>query len=187
MPIRATRSVLVLLAVVGLGGCGSGDDATTDTTNRPAVTQPRSTTTEADPVAAVVDREKSLTAIKEQIQLLERADWAGAWATLHPAQQAIVSQAAFAMCAAKRWGPALDVTEVHLVSVAKSQLEVPGTAETGPGHRAVFRIVGTDPGGAFDASTTYLEFDVGGARRWTLKEPAAYQGGACPADDDTLT
>lgn len=178
--------LLLLAAGAVLGGCGSGDGTTTDTTRRTAVTQPRSTTTEADPVAAVVDREKSLTAIKEQIQLLERADWAGAWAALHPAQQAVVGQSTFATCAAKRWGPALDVTEVHLVSVGKSQLDVPGTSEKGPGHRAVFRIVGTDPGGAFDATTTYLVFDVGGARKWTLADPAAYQGGACPPDNDTL-
>ena len=179
----------MVLVVVGtvLGACGSGDDTTTDTTSGPAVTQARSTTTEADPVAAVVDRETSLNAIKEQIKLLERADWAGAWAALHPAQQALVSQAAFAACAAKRWGAALDVTEVHLASVATAQLDVPGTSEKGRGHRAVFRIVGTDPSGAFDASTTYLEFDVAGTRRWALKDPAAYQGGACPPDDDTLT
>ena len=183
---RLIRLVLVL-AVVLIGACGSGDDATTETTSQPVVTQARSTTTEADPVAAVVDRETSLTAIKEQIQLLERADWAGAWAALHPAQQALVSEAAFAACAAKRWGPALDVTEVHLVSVNSTQAEVPGTTEKGSGHRVVFRIVGTDQSGPFDASTTYLELDVGGARRWTLKDPAAYQGGACPPDDDTLT
>ena len=180
--------IILVVAVVALGACGSGDgDTTTDTTSRPAVTQDRSSTTEADPVAGVIEREKALTALKEQIQLLERADWAGAWAALHPAQQAVVSQSAFAACAAKRWGPALDATEVHLVRVTKSQLDVPGTTVRGPGYRAEFRIVGTDPSGPFDGPTTYVVLDVEGVWRWTLKDPAAYQSGACPPDDDTLT
>ena len=182
--LRASALTVVVLA----GACGSDGDETSTTTSRPPVTQARSTTTEADPVASVIEREKALTAIKEQIQRLERADWAGAWAALHSAQQALVAQPAFAACAAKRWGPAFDVTEVHLVRVARSeQLAVPGTTEKAPGYRAEFRIVGTDPSGPFDATTTYVELSVDGAWRWTVKDPAAYASGACPADDDTLT
>jgi hypothetical protein len=172
-----------------LGGCGSGGEATdtTDTTSRPAATHAASPTTEADPVANVVEREAALAAIREQIQTLERADWAGAWAALHPAQQALVSQSAFTACAARRWGPALDVLEVHLVRVTKGTVDVTGTAEKAPGYRAEFRIVGTDPSGPFDGATTYGEVGVGGTWRWTLKDPSAYSAGRCPADDNTLT
>jgi hypothetical protein len=177
---------ILVVAVLVLAGCGSDGDSTSDTT-RPVVTEARSTTTEADPVAAVVDREAALTAVKDQIRLLERADWNGAWAMLHPAQQALVSQPAFSTCAERRWGPVFDVTEVHLVRVTKTVLEVPGTSAKGAGYRVEFRIVGTDPSGPFDATTTYAEVNVEGAWRWTLKDPAAYQAGACPADDDTLT
>jgi hypothetical protein len=175
------------LAAVVLGGCGSDGDTTTDTTRRPVVTGDRSPTTEADPVAQVIEREKALTALKEQIQLLERADWAGAWAALHPAQQGLVGQPAFATCANRRWGPALDATEVHLVRVTKGTYDVPGTAEKGTGYRVEFRIVGIDPEGPFDTSTTYVVLDVDGAWRWTVKDTAAYQAGACPPDDDTLS
>ena len=187
MPTTAVRLVLLLVVAVTLGGCGSDPEPDEAGTTRPAVTQAASPTTEADPVANVVERQAALTAIQEQIKLIERADWAGLWAQLHPAQQALVPQSTFTTCAARRWGPTLDVTEVHLVRVAKTQVDVPGTSEKGLGYRAEFRVVGTDPGGPFDATTTYVELDVAGAWRWTVKDPAAYQGGKCPADDDTLT
>ncbi len=187
---RPAQLVLLVAAVVGLvggGACGSDPEPTDAGGPRPAVTQPTSVTTEADPVANVVEREAALAAIRQQIQALERADWAGAWATLHPAQQALVSQSAFATCAARRWGPALDVLEVHLVRVTKGTVDVAGTSEKAPGYRAEFRIVGTDPSGAFDATTTYGEVDVAGTWRWTVKDPGAYSAGRCPTDDDTLT
>jgi hypothetical protein len=185
---RSRRALLVLVAVaaVVLAGCGSDGDSTSDTT-QPVVTEARPTTTEADPVANVVEREQALTALKDQIRALERGDWAGAWAALHPAQQALVSQSVFVACAAKRWGAAFDATEVHLVRVTKAQLDVPGTTVKGPGYRAEFRIVGIDARGPFDASTTYVTLQADGAWRWTVKDPAAYQSGACPPDDDTLT
>jgi hypothetical protein len=193
MPISAPRParlgvLVVVAAALALGGaCGSDPEPTDAGVQRPPVTQDPSPTTEADPVANVVEREAALAAVRQQIQLLERADWPGAWAALHPAQQALVSQSAFAACAARRWGPALDVLEVHLVRVTKGNVEVAGTTEKAPGYRAEFRVVGTDPSGPFDAATTYGEVDVGGTWRWTLKDPGAYSAGRCPADDDTLT
>jgi hypothetical protein len=188
--VRISRRIGVLVVVIAAlvaGGCGS-DPEPTDTGVQPtAVTQVSSPTTEADPVANVVEREAALAAVREQIQVLERADWAGAWGKLHPAQQALVAEGPFATCAARRWGPALDVLEVHLVRVTKGTFDIPGTAEKASGYRAEFRIVGVDPSGPFDAATTYVELDVGGGWRWTLKDPSAYAGGRCPADDDTLT
>jgi hypothetical protein len=187
--MSTSRRLGVLLLVIAFVGaaCGSDPEPTDSGSQGTAATRPSSPTTEADPVANVVEREAALNAVREQIKVLERADWAGAWGALHPAQQALVAQAPFATCAARRWGPALDVLEVHLVRVGKGTFDIPGTTEKATGYRIEFRIVGVDPSGPFDAATTYVELDVAGAWRWTLKDPTAYQGGRCPADDDTLT
>ena len=181
------RVLVIVLAALVAGGCGSDPEPTDDGARPTVATQASSPTTEADPVANVVEREAALAAVREQIQVLERADWAGAWAKLHPAQQALVAEAPFASCAGRRWGAALDVLEVHLVRVTKGTFDIPGTTEKASGYRAEFRIVGVDASGPFDAPTTYVELDVSGAWRWTVKDPGAYQAGRCPADDDTLT
>ena len=181
--IRALRTALAAMTMVGVGACSSDDPA--PVADRPAVTQAGPTTTEADPLASVVEREKGLAAMRQQFELLEKGDWAGAWALLHPAQQAALTQADFTRCATKRWGT-LDVKEVHLDKVTSSTNDVPGTPEKGPGFRMEVRVVGEDGSGPFDALATYMEFKVADAFRWAVKDPAAYQGGQCPPDDDSL-
>lgn len=175
------------LALVA-SACGAADEGgglTTATSARRRA--PTASVTEPDPVTNVVERENALTSMREQVNLLERADWAGAWAKLHPTQQQLVDQASFASCAQRRWGQALDVTEVHVTSIRGGTFDVPGTAEEGSGFRIEVRVVGRDAGGPFDAPSTFLEFKVAEGWRWTVRDPAAYQADRCPGDNDSLT
>lgn len=172
------------LALV-VGACSTGESGlTTATSVRRA---PTASVTEPDPVTNVVERDSALTSMREHVSLLERGDWAGAWATLHPTQQQLVDQASFASCAQRRWGQALDVTEVHVTSIRGGTFGVPGTAEEGSGFRIEVRVVGRDAGGPFDAPSTFIEVKVAETWRWTVRDPAAYQADRCPADDDALT
>jgi hypothetical protein len=182
--LRPTMTLtLVLAAACVAGACSGGNDgASTPTITRVA----RSTTTEADPLASVIEREKALAAMREQFELIEKEEWGPVWDRLHPAQQAVLSKEAFAASAATRWGSTLDLRELHLIRVTSGRNDVPGTAVRDPGFRIEARLVGEDKGGPFDGPSTYVEFKVDDGYRWAVKDPAAYQGGQCPPDDDSL-
>jgi hypothetical protein len=122
------------------------------------------------------DGESSAAAFaKRRYEQLAKAQYAEAWQSLHPAQQAVVSQDAFVKCG-QQTTPDPN-TKVTVKSERDEQLDVP---QVGPSN--VHSVTLTLRFGDQLRTPTDNLINVDGKWRWTMTQQAvdAFKAGNCP-------
>lgn len=117
------------------------------------------------------------------IQEIAANDYAGAWATLHPAHQRVATQEAYVACEAQTPIPGT-LSSVSVIDVSDKQVEVAGEAGTvdGKAVRLELSIAGAGPD---PIVVTHTSHAVAVAGHWTWILPperfAKYRAGRCPS------
>jgi hypothetical protein len=122
------------------------------------------------------DGESSAAAFaKQRYEQLAKAQYAAAWQSLHPAQQAVVPQDAFVSCG-QQTTPDPN-TKVEVKSETDEQLDVP---QVGPSN--VHSVTLTLRIGDQLRTPTDNLLKVDGKWRWTMTQPVidAFKAGTCP-------
>ena len=140
----------VLLATLALAGCGGDVDPATTPAGRAQV---------------------------EYLEGLYRSDFAGAYATLHPAYKKIVPRSQFIDCAASTI-PVGQLDSIEILDVFDDPIQIPDAGEEKA--KAVRVRITSDTGTAI----TFVNHEVNNADRWNwvLSDSAvsAYRAGRCP-------
>jgi len=117
------------------------------------------------------------------IQEIAANDYAGAWATLHPAHQRVATREAYVACEAQSPIPG-QLSSVDVLDVSDKQVRVAGETGTvaGKAVRLELSIAGGGPDPIVVAHTSHA---VAVAGHWTWILPperfAAYRAGRCPS------
>jgi hypothetical protein len=122
------------------------------------------------------DGESSAAAFaKQRYEQLAKAQYAEAWQSLHPAQQAVVTQDAFVQCGQQTTPD--PTTKVEVKSETDEQLDVP---QVGPS--AVHSVALTLRFGDQLRTPTDNLIKVDGKWRWTMTQTVidAFKAGTCP-------
>jgi hypothetical protein len=154
---RAPVAVLALL----LFACGGGDDdATTPTTG--------GTSGDAITTTALPQHQDADDAYKEQFEFEKAGQWARLYARLHPAQQALVTEAQFVSCADKQGYSVPTDTTLKINETYPEETDIPGTDQRVPSTAVTFTL---EVGDEKQSDTIHL-VDVDGVWRWILNDPA---------------
>jgi hypothetical protein len=146
---------LALVPVVAMSfACGGGDDDA-------ATTEATSASAEAPPTTDLED------AFLEQFAELKAGQWARAYARLHPAQQALVSEEAFMACADETFGTLPADTTATVDETFDEDYTIPGVGERIPTTAVTYTI----SDGEEKVSDTLHLAAVEGTWRWFLASP----------------
>lgn len=165
-----TRTSATIAVVLSLFACGGGDDdgaAAPTGTQAPAsatteAPEPGPTTTEAPDPGSVED------ATRLQLEQAGAGQWGRLYATLHPLQQELVSEAAYVACAEEQgWGGYADA-EVEIDETYPEQYTIPGVDVVTPTTAVTFTL--SIDGESF-TDTMHLVV-AEGSWRWFLADPS---------------
>lgn len=123
----------------------------------------------------------AIDAVRTRVTQANTHDWAGAWADILPAQQALVPRAAFIACMARSAPPGTHIV-VDTTTVTSTRHEpAPGTSQPLDMTDVTTQLSGTGPYGDITEAHTFTEAYVGGAWRTVLPADAVdrYQRGGC--------
>jgi hypothetical protein len=124
------------------------------------VSQPAGATAANDKAAAV-------KALKRQIAYASDGQYDRLYSELHPAQQALVTQACYIDQLRDLQGASIEVKDVK--KVYRTTLAIPGTGDTARGYGVTVKVKIASGGRSETATTTRYEFKVGG--HWKFSVP----------------
>lgn len=115
--------------------------------------------------------------VERRWKQLGRGEYAQAWETLHPAQQAIVTRDAFVACGQQ--ASALEVAAVTILNETDAQADVP---EIGPTSVRSVELRLRFKGSGDTRTTTDQLLKVNNDWRWVMSQRAidAFKNGECP-------
>jgi hypothetical protein len=96
-----------------------------------------------------------------------------AWASLHPAQQALIAQDRYTACAAQL-NTGVNVSAITVASTHRTSIEIPGTRLRGDSVVITFNATVQSPTGTQSYSENWDEFYVNGSWRWIVTDPSVY-------------